>query len=108
MINETKLKSPRNTNGSSAASPRVTNWPNDEESRKETSPAIPTEKQTVLGLYATAKEAYEKWEADPDHVKILDVRTPEEFLFVGFPTMAWKIPVADQAYEWDASRSISP
>jgi hypothetical protein len=26
---------------------------------------LPKEKQTVLGLYATAKEAYEKWKAEP-------------------------------------------
>ena len=44
---------------------------------------LPEGKQTVLGLYVTAKEAYEKWKAAPDQVKIIDVRTPEEFLFVG-------------------------
>ncbi|MEI6854211.1 MAG: cobalamin-dependent protein, partial [Bacteroidota bacterium] len=42
---------------------------------------LPKEKQTVLGLYVTAKEAYEKWQAEPEKVKIIDVRTPEEFLF---------------------------
>ncbi len=49
---------------------------------------IPEKKQTVLGLYVTAAEAYEKWQAAPDKVKLLDVRTPEEFLFVGHPEMA--------------------
>ena len=49
---------------------------------------IPKEKQTVLGLYVTAKQAYEKWQAEPEKVMILDVRTPEEFLFVGHPAMA--------------------
>jgi 3-mercaptopyruvate sulfurtransferase SseA len=49
----------------------------------ETKPELPKEKQTVLGLYVTAKEAYEKWQADPEKVKILDVRTPEEYIFVG-------------------------
>ena len=57
---------------------------------------LPKGKQTVLGLYATSWEAYEKWRADPDKVKIVDVRTPEEYLFVGHPVMAWKIPVAVQ------------
>ena len=52
-------------------------------------------KQTVLGLYVTAKEAYEKWQADPEKVMIIDVRTPEEYLFVGHPTMAWNIPALD-------------
>ena len=37
------------------------------------------------------KEAYEKWLAEPDLVKIIDVRTPEEYLFVGHPAMAWNI-----------------
>jgi rhodanese-related sulfurtransferase len=41
-------------------------------------------------------------------VKILDVRTPEEMLFVGHPTMAWKIPVAVQCYEWDAEKKAFP
>ena len=69
---------------------------------------LPKEKQTALGLYVTAKEAYEKWKAEPEKVKILDVRTPEEFLFVGHPEMAWKIPVAVQSYEWDAKKKQFP
>jgi rhodanese-related sulfurtransferase len=69
---------------------------------------LPKGKQTVLGLYVTAKDAYEKWQAEPEKVKILDVRTPEEFLFVGHPTMAWKIPVATQSYEWDAEKNQFP
>lgn len=69
---------------------------------------LPVGKQTALGLYVTAKEAYEMWKADPEKVKILDVRTPEEFLFVGHPTMAWKIPVAIQVYEWDADKGKFP
>jgi rhodanese-related sulfurtransferase len=70
--------------------------------------ALPKEKQTALGLYLTAKEAYEKWKAEPSKVTILDVRTPEEFLFVGYPTMAWRIPVAGQTYEWDAGKGQFP
>jgi rhodanese-related sulfurtransferase len=69
---------------------------------------IPKEKQTVLGLYVTAKEAYEKWKAEPGKVTILDVRTPEEYLFVGHPSIAWKIPVAAQSYEWDAEKKQYP
>jgi rhodanese-related sulfurtransferase len=65
-------------------------------------------KQTVLGLYVTAKEAYERWKADPDNVKIVDVRTPEELLFVGHPPMAWKIPVATQSYAWDPEKQEFP
>ena len=69
---------------------------------------LPEGKQTVLGLYVTAKEAYEKWQAAPEQVKIIDVRTPEEYLFVGHPDMAWKIPVATQIYEWDAEKKQYP
>lgn len=70
--------------------------------------AIPKEKRTVLGLYLTPTEAYEKWKADPETVKILDVRTPDEYLFVGHPTMAWHIPLALQTYQWDATGRILP
>jgi len=73
-----------------------------------TLPKLPKEEQTVLGLYVTAKEAYEMWKAAPDKVKILDVRTPEEYLYVGHPAMAWKIPVAAQSYEWDATKGQFP
>ena len=69
---------------------------------------LPKEKQTALGLYVTAKEAYAKWQAAPEKVKILDVRTPEEFLFVGSPDMAWRIPVIAQSYEWDATKEKYP
>jgi rhodanese-related sulfurtransferase len=69
---------------------------------------IPKDKQTSLGLYLTAKEAFAQWQAASDKVKIIDVRTPEEFLFVGHPTMAWKIPVAVQSYEWDAEKNHFP
>lgn len=69
---------------------------------------LPKAKQTALGLYLTAKEAYEMWQADPENVFILDVRTPEEYLFVGHPPMAWKIPVASQGYEWDEEKKQYP
>lgn len=69
---------------------------------------LPKGKLTTLGLYLTAKEAYEKWKADPDKVIVLDVRTPEEYLFVGSPTMAWKIPLAAQTYDWDAAKKEFP
>jgi rhodanese-related sulfurtransferase len=53
---------------------------------------LPPQKQTVLGLYVTAKEAYEMWLADKNKIKILDVRTPEEYVFVGHAPMAQNIP----------------
>ena len=54
---------------------------------------IPKKKQTVLGLYLTAKEAFSKWHADSDRVVVIDVRTPEEYIFVGHAPMARNIPV---------------
>lgn len=40
---------------------------------------IPRSKQTVLGLYVTAKEVYEKWKSAPEKIKIIDVRVAETF-----------------------------
>jgi rhodanese-related sulfurtransferase len=65
---------------------------------------LPLEKQTSLGLYVTAKEAYVMWKADPDKVKILDVRTPEEYIYIGQGAMAWNIPAFLQTYSWDAEK----
>lgn len=64
---------------------------------------IAAARQTGLGLYVTAKEAYDLWQADPG-LKILDVRTPEEFVFVGHAPMATNIPFALQTYEWDPEK----
>jgi len=71
---------------------------------QETNPEIPEKKQTVLGLYVTAQEAYEKWQTDPEKVKILDVRTPEEYIFIGHAEMAWNIPLLFQTYDWDSTK----
>jgi rhodanese-related sulfurtransferase len=64
---------------------------------------IPKSKQTSLGLYVTARQAYEQWKTDPVHVRILDVRTPEEYVFVGHAEAAWNVPLLLQTYSWDAS-----
>jgi rhodanese-related sulfurtransferase len=60
---------------------------------------LPKGKRTTLGLYVTAAQAYEIWKAAPDKVKVIDVRTPEEFAFVGHPEMAWNIPLAFVTYQ---------
>lgn len=67
-------------------------------------PELPKEKQTSLGLYVTAAEAYEKWLTAPDEIKVLDVRTLEEYIYVGHAPMAWNIPLATQTHEWDAEK----
>ena len=65
---------------------------------------LPKAKQTSLGLYVTAKEAYDKWLAAPDAVKVLDVRTLEEYLYIGHAPMAWNNPLLFQTNEWDAEK----
>ena len=65
---------------------------------------LPKAKQTSLGLYVTAKEAYGKWQAYPENITVLDVRTTEEYLFVGHAPMAWNVPLMSQTYEWNADR----
>jgi len=60
---------------------------------------LPKGKQTTLGLYVTAAQAYEMWKAAPDSVKVIDVRTPEEYAFVGHPEMALNIPYAFVTYQ---------
>ena len=60
---------------------------------------LPKGKQTTLGLYLTAAQAYEKWKASPDKVKLIGVRTPEEYAFIGHPEAAWNISVAFVTYQ---------
>jgi len=60
---------------------------------------LPKDKQTTLGLYVTAAQAYEAWKAAPDQIKVLDVRIPEEYALVGHPEMAWNIPLAFVTYQ---------
>jgi rhodanese-related sulfurtransferase len=62
--------------------------------------ALPESKRTSLGLYITAADAYEKWRADPENVKIIDVRTSEEFRTVGVPKMAAEVPLSTRAEEF--------
>ena len=46
----------------------------DNKSKQGSEPAqqLPEGKRTTIGLYVTAKDAYEMWQADPDHVKLID------------------------------------
>ena len=75
---------------------------------QETKPELPERKQTTLGLYVTSAEAYQMYLADSENVKILDIRTPEEYLFIGHAAMAWNIPAFDQSYKWDAEKQHFP
>jgi rhodanese-related sulfurtransferase len=62
------------------------------------------EKLTSLGLYITAREAYEMWKADPERIKVLDVRTFEEYVLIGHAEMAANVPLAFPTYNWDANK----
>jgi len=79
--------------------------PNPSAAETEKHPAVaagsdfPEGKRTTLDLYITAAEAYKMWTAAPDKVKVIDVRTPEEYAFVGHPEMSWNIPIAFVSYQ---------
>jgi len=66
--------------------------------------AVPEKKRTGVGLYVTSAEAYEMWKADAEGVKIVDVRTPEEYIFVGHAPMARNVPLGFITYTWDAEK----
>jgi len=61
-------------------------------------------KHTSIGKYVTAAEAYEMWQASPDKVKILDVRTPEEYTVVGHAPMAQNIPAKLWTGKWNEEK----
>ncbi len=65
---------------------------------------VPEGKLTSLGLYVTAQEAYDMWKADPEQVKVLDVRMVEEYVFIGHAAGAVNIPVAFPKYQWHADK----
>lgn len=62
------------------------------------------EKLTSLGLYVTAREAYEMWQANPERIKVLDVRTFEEYVLIGHAEMAANVPLAFPTYKWDVDK----
>ena len=66
---------------------------------QETTTEVPKEKQTTFGLYVTAAQAYEMWKSAPDKARVIDVRTPEEYAFIGHPEMAVNIPYAFVTYQ---------
>jgi rhodanese-related sulfurtransferase len=66
---------------------------------------VPENKRTTRGLYVTAREAYGMWKADPERVHLIDVRTPEEYVFVGHAEMARNIPLLYVKHEWNAGTS---
>ena len=65
-------------------------------------------KHTKLGKYATALESYDMWRAAPTTVFIVDVRTPEEYDFLGHPNMAANVPSMLWTGVYDAAKKAYP
>ena len=63
--------------------------------------AIPESNKTSLGLYVSPREAYQRSSADPENVHILDVRTFEEYVFVGHCATAKNIPLVFPKFDPD-------
>lgn len=61
-------------------------------------------KHTTLGKYVTAAEAYQMWKANPEKVKVLDCRIPEEYAFVGHAPMAYNVPSKLWTGKWDGEK----
>jgi rhodanese-related sulfurtransferase len=78
---------------------------NQEKSATQSGTQQPEKWRTNLGLYVTSAQAYEMWKADPERIKILDVRTPEEYWMVGHAEMARNIPLAFIKYKWNFERN---
>ena len=72
---------------------------NEVKSAPQSSLEIPEINKTSLGLYVMPKEAYAMWKANPEGVHILDVRTFEEYTFVGHLEMAKNIPLIFPKYD---------
>jgi thioredoxin 1 len=51
--------------------------------------------------YITALAAYEKSQEAPRKFQLLDIRTPEEYVFIGHPEAARNIPVMFMGYTYD-------
>lgn len=62
---------------------------------------LPSSKQTVARLYLTSEEAYDVWKGDPEKIKVIDVRTVAEYVFIGHPEMAYNVPVMFATRNWD-------
>ncbi len=65
---------------------------------------LPKDKLTRPGLYVTAAQAYDMWKAAPEQVRLIDVRTPEEYAFVGHAEGVWNVPLAFVTYRRTAGR----
>ncbi len=63
-----------------------------------------TAQEVYEGNHLTAVEACEVWKANPQGVNILDVRTPEEYVYVGHAPAAINIPLSLWTGKWDPEK----
>jgi len=63
---------------------------------------VPKKKQTTLGLYMSAKEAYDHMQANGEQTLFIDVRSHAEVNFLGMPTVADANVPYMQLSEWYA------
>ena len=86
-----------------------------QESKKEATEPISNSQETVpesnrtsLDLYVTPQQAFDMWKANPNRVHIIDVRTFEEYVFVGHAPMARNIPIVFPKFENPATQVNPP
>jgi len=60
---------------------------------------VPAGKQTSLGLYITAEHAHRAMQKDSG-LKLVDVRTPEEFGQIGHAVGSWHVPLSQSPSEF--------
>ncbi len=72
--------------------------PTQSQSVTQTADQVPDSNKTTLGLYVTPQAAYALWQANPDGVKFIDVRTFEEYVFGGHIEMARNVPLVFPAF----------
>lgn len=65
---------------------------------------LPDKKKTVLGLYVNSQQAYTMWKASPEKISIIDVRTPEEYSYIGHAAMAYNIPSKFMTMKYNAKK----
>ncbi len=69
--------------------------------------SVPVQKQTLLGLYLSARQAHAFISRRPGQVLFLDIRSPEEVNFLGMPDLSdANIPfeILSPDREWDETR----
>lgn len=73
-----------------------------------TIPNIPEQKQTQLGLYMSVLDAFESKKTADNKVLFVDVRTPEEYEYVGHATAVdVNIPFKKTDYtKWDSKKNV--